>query len=162
MPSLTAVSQPTTSTSMIIRTGHAGIEVDSLDVAIARVRTLAQRVGGFVANTAVQGGDDQLRSASLEVKIPSERFDEALAGLTPIGKVESVNVNAQDVGEEYVDIAARVENAHRLEARLIDAPRESHRQAAGRACPSSASSRACARRSSATRAACASCARASP
>jgi hypothetical protein len=104
---------------MIIRNGHAGIEVDSLDVAIARVRTLAQRVGGFVANTTVQGGRDQLRSASLEVKVPAERFDEALAGLQPIGKVESVNVSAQDVGEEYVDIAARVENAHRLEARLI-------------------------------------------
>src|SRR5688500_6362683 len=119
MPPLTAVSQPSTASSMIIRTGFAGIEVDSLDAAIARVRTLAQRVGGFVANTAVQGGKDQLRSASLEVKVPSDRFDEALAGLSPIGKVESVNVNAQDVGEEYVDIAARVENAHRLEARLI-------------------------------------------
>jgi hypothetical protein len=104
---------------MVIRTGYAGIEVDSLDAAIARVRVLAQRVSGFVANTQVQSGKDQLRSASLEVKIPSDRFDEALAGLAPIGKVESVNVNAQDVGEEYVDIAARVENAHRLEARLI-------------------------------------------
>ena len=104
---------------MIIRTGYAGVEVDSLDAAIARVRQLAQRVGGFVANTEVQGGKDQLRSASLEVKIPSDRFDEALAGLAPIGKVESVNVNAQDVGEEFVDVAARVENAHRLEARLI-------------------------------------------
>jgi hypothetical protein len=105
---------------MIIRTGTAGIEVDSLDTAIARVRTLALRVNGFVANTTVQGGRDQLRSASLELKIPSERFDDALAGLSPIGKVESVNVSAEDVGEEYVDIAARVENAHRLEARIID------------------------------------------
>ena len=119
VPRAQAVAQTPTATSMIIRTGHAGIEVDSLDAAIARVRALAQRVGGFVANTAVQGGKDQLRSASLEVKIPSDRFDEALAGLSPIGKVESVNVNAEDVGEEYVDIAARVENAHRLEARLI-------------------------------------------
>jgi hypothetical protein len=105
---------------MIIRTGYAGLEVDSLDTAIERVRSLAKRVDGFVANTTVQGGKDQLRSASLEVKVPSERFDDALAGLSPIGKVESVNVNAQDVGEEYVDIAARVENAHRLENRLVD------------------------------------------
>lgn len=117
--SFKAIAQPTAASSMIIRTGYAGIEVDSLDAAIARVRALAQRVGGFVANTSVQSGRDQLRSASLEVKIPSERFDEALAGLSPIGKVESVNVSAQDVGEEYVDIAARVENAHRLEARLV-------------------------------------------
>ena len=114
----TAISQSLS--SMIIRTGYAGVEVDSLDIAITRVRALAQRVGGFVANTAVQGGKDQLRSASLEVKVPSERFDEALSGLAPIGKVESVNVTAQDVGEEYVDIAARVENSHRLEARLVN------------------------------------------
>jgi hypothetical protein len=119
MPPATAISQPTSASSMIVRTGYAGIEVDSLDTAIARVRGLAQRVGGFVANTTVQGGRDQLRSASLEVKIPAERFDEALNALAPIGKVESVNVNAEDVGEEYVDISARVENAHRLESRLI-------------------------------------------
>ena len=119
MPAAIAVAQPTAASSMIIRNGWAGIEVDSLDTAIARVRALAGRVGGFVANTTVQGGRDQLRSASIEVRVPAERFDEALAGLTPIGKVESVNVSAQDVGEEYVDITARVENAHRLEARLI-------------------------------------------
>jgi hypothetical protein len=119
MPRAIAVSTSSAS-AMIVRTGTAGIEVDSLDAAIARVRTLALRVNGYVANTTVQGGRDQLRTASLELKVPSERFDDALAGLSPIGKVESVNVSAEDVGEEYVDIAARVENAHRLEARIVD------------------------------------------
>lgn len=119
LPGNAQTTQLSAASSMIIRDGYAGIEVDSLDPAIARVRALAQRVGGYVANTSVQGGRDQLRSASLEVKVPAERFDEALSGLAPIGKVESVNVSAQDVGEEYVDINARVENAHRLEARLI-------------------------------------------
>ena len=120
MPPAAAVGAASMTAAMIIRTGTAGIEVDSLDTAIARVRTLASRVNGFIANTTVQGGRDQLRSASLELKIPSERFDDALAGLSPIGKVEAVNVNAEDVGEEYVDIAARVENAHRLEGRIIE------------------------------------------
>jgi len=54
------------------------------------------------------------------VKIPAERFDEGLAALTPIGRLESVNVTAEDVGEEFVDVRARTENARRLEARLID------------------------------------------
>jgi hypothetical protein len=106
--------------SMIIRSGNAGIEVDSLDRAIAQVRALATRVGGYVANTAVQSGRDQIHSATLELKIPATRFDEALTGLTPIGKVEGVNVSAEDVGEEYVDVNARVANAHKLEARLIE------------------------------------------
>ena len=35
-------------------------------------------------------------------------------------KLESVNVSVQDVGEEYVDIEARMANARRLEQRLVE------------------------------------------
>src|SRR6266480_4974976 len=105
--------------TMVIRTGQASIEVDSLETAVSRVRLLAGRIGGYIASTTMQTGRGQLRSASLEVKVPAERFDEALAGLAPIGKLESVNVNAEDVGEEFTDVTARVENARRLESRLI-------------------------------------------
>ena len=105
--------------SMVIRTGHSSIEVDSLERAVSQVRLLAGRIGGYIASTTMQTGRGQLRSASLEVKVPAERFDEALAGLAPIGKLESVNVNAEDVGEEFTDVTARVENARRLESRLI-------------------------------------------
>src|SRR5205814_8709606 len=62
-------------------------------------------------------GRGDLRSASLEVKIPAERFDEGLHGLTPLGKLESVNVLAEDVGEEFTDVTARMQNSRRLESR---------------------------------------------
>ncbi len=106
--------------SMVIRTGQASIEVDSLERAVAQVRLLAARVGGYVANTVMQTGRGDLRSASLEVKIPAERFDEGLNGLTQLGKLESVNVLAEDVGEEFTDVTARMQNSRRLESRLID------------------------------------------
>src|SRR5713101_396555 len=106
--------------SMVIRTGSASIKVDSLETALAAVRQLASRVGGYIANTTLQGGQGQLRSATLEVKVPAARFDEALNGLQPIGKVEAVKVSAADVGEEYVDVTARMENARRLEQRLLE------------------------------------------
>ena len=109
-----------TETNMVIRTATASVKVDSLEPAVAAVRDLAARVGGFVANTDVQTGEGQLRSATIEVKVPATRFDEALAGLKPIGKLESANVETEDVGEEYVDVTARMDNAHRLERRLID------------------------------------------
>ncbi len=107
-------------TNMVIRTATASVKVDSLEPAVAAVRELAARVGGFVANTAIQTGEGELRSATIEVKVPAIRFDEALAGLKPIGKLESANVETEDVGEEYVDVTARMDNAHRLERRLID------------------------------------------
>ena len=106
--------------NMLIRTAQASIEVDSLERALALVRTLAARIGGDIANTTVQTGRGELHSATLELRIPAERFDAAIDGLSTIGKLEAVNVRAEDVGEEFTDVSARIENARRLEARLID------------------------------------------
>ena len=108
-----------TAASMIIRTGHATIEVDSLEPAFANIQALALRVGGYVANVSMHTGRAQLRQATLEVKVPAARFDEALAGLEPVGKLEALEMSAQDVGEEYADIEARMSNARRLEERLL-------------------------------------------
>jgi hypothetical protein len=105
---------------MLIGTAQASIEVDSLERALAQVRTLAARVGGEIANTTLQTGRGELHSASLEMRIPADRFDAALDGLGAIGKLEAVNVRAEDVGEEFTDVSARIENARRLEARVID------------------------------------------
>jgi len=107
-------------TNMIIRTATASIEVDSLQPAVALLSQLATSVGGYVAGSGIETGKNQLRQAFIQLKIPAARFDEVVAGLKPIGRLESVNVDAQDVGEEFVDVTARMENARRLERRLID------------------------------------------
>ena len=101
---------------LIIRTGQAGIEVDSLETAIAELRRIVQRVGGFVADASIQSGKNQVRSATLQLKVPASRFDDLTEGLRPIGKLQFVNVAAEDVSEEFVDLTARVANARRLES----------------------------------------------
>lgn len=106
--------------AMLIRTGSATVEVDSLEPAIARVRQLAERVGGLVGNTTIRTGERQARQATLQLRVPAARFDEALQGLEPLGEVEEVNVSAEDVGEEFVDVSARLANARRLEERLME------------------------------------------
>ena len=105
---------------LIVRTGHASIQVDSLESAMAELRRLAQRVGGFVADASVQSGRNQLRSATLQLKVPASRFDELTEGLEPLGKLQFVNVAAEDVSEEFVDLTARVANGRRLEDRLVE------------------------------------------
>jgi hypothetical protein len=105
--------------AMIIRTGSASIQVDSLESGIAAIHALASSLGGYVANTSMQAGNAQVHSATIQLRLPSARFDDALAALRPIGKLESTNVNAEDVGEEYVDVSAQVANGRRLEQRLI-------------------------------------------
>lgn len=111
---------PDAGSLMVIRTANISIEVDSLEPAIAKVRHLAAQFGGYVANTDITTGKARLRNAKLELKVPANRFDESLQGVAPIGKLESVSVEAEDVGEEFVDVSARMDNARRLERRLID------------------------------------------
>src|SRR5262245_14893952 len=106
--------------SMIIRNGEVSVQVDSLEQAMAAVRALAASLGGYVGNVTTNTGRREIRTASLEMKIPSSRFDEAMSGMTPLGKVEHSSATAQDVGEEFVDVTARMENAKRLERRLVD------------------------------------------
>lgn len=118
-PPIESVGDSGSSTSMIIRTGEASIEVDSVDRAIAQVRDLARSAGGYIGNSSVSHGEDNVRAATMAVQVPEERFDRVLGGLASIGRVESASVNAQDVGEEYVDYEGRLANAHRTEAQLI-------------------------------------------
>jgi hypothetical protein len=107
-------------TRLIVRTGQASIEVDSLEPAMAELRRIVQRTGGFVADASLQSGRNQLRQATLELKVPSLRFDELTEGLQPLGRLEFVNVGAEDVSEEFVDLTARAANGRRLEDRLVE------------------------------------------
>lgn len=105
---------------LIIRTGQASIEVDSLEPSMAELRRIVQRIGGFVADASVQSGQNQIRSATLELKVPANRFDDLTEGLAPLGRLQFVNVGAEDVSEEFVDLTARAANGRRLEDRLVE------------------------------------------
>jgi Domain of unknown function (DUF4349) len=114
------LSEPDLGSRLIVRTGQAGIEVDSLEPSMAELRRVVQRVGGFVADAHIQSGRNQVRSATLQLKVPASRFDDLTEELKPIGRLQFVNVAAEDVSEEFVDLNARIANAHRLEERLIE------------------------------------------
>ncbi|HKP77100.1 MAG TPA: DUF4349 domain-containing protein [Longimicrobiaceae bacterium] len=116
---LPAPATQTVTPAMIIRTGTATVQVDKLEPAMQRVEQLARRLGGYVANSNIETGDQSVRQATLEMKLPAARWSEAVAGLQPIGKLESQQTNAEDVGEEYVDVTARMTNARRMQDRLL-------------------------------------------
>ena len=110
----------TAAQSMLIRDGSASLTVKSVDSALAALRGIARRLGGHVATEGAQGGRERLREATVVLRIPSSRFDEAVSGLRPLGRLDALHINTQDVGEEYVDLAARLANARRLETRLVE------------------------------------------
>jgi hypothetical protein len=112
-PSLPAIP------SMILRSGSASLRVDSLELAIAALTKSTVAAGGVIGNTTMSTDADNVRLATVELRIPSDHFGDAMSALRQVGTVESVNTTAQDVSEEYVDLVARRANAERLEQRLL-------------------------------------------
>ena len=92
----------------IIRKGEIGIEVSNVAAAGARVRALALELGGYI-------GDSQSgtlgQSATLTMRIPAARFEDALARLHAMdGDVLSEATSEQDVTTAVVDLEARLKN----------------------------------------------------
>jgi hypothetical protein len=106
--------------AMIVRHGEASVQVQALDPAVARIRQTASQFGGFVGNTSLVAGKEEQKTATLELRIPSGQFDAVVGALNQLGKVETVTVSAEDLSEEYVDLGARLANARRVEARLVE------------------------------------------
>lgn len=119
-PGVEALAETETPLVMMIREGNASVKVKSVDKASIEVKALVLKVGGQITNSQLQGGKNNVKSATFEAKVPAERYEEAVDGLGSIGEVEAVNTSVIDVGEEYVDVTARIENAKRLEQRLVE------------------------------------------
>lgn len=103
----------------IVKTGDITIEVPNVAAALARVRTMALQLGGYVGGSQA-GTLDQ--SATLTLRIPADKFDEAIARLHEFdGTVLSEATREEDVTSALVDLDARLKNlqASEVQYRLL-------------------------------------------
>jgi hypothetical protein len=87
----------------LVRT--ATIELSTADVGetVDRARDIALTEGGYAGREEVRA-----ESATLTLHIPSDRFDQALDGLSELGEVTSRDQTAEDVTEQVVDLDSRI------------------------------------------------------
>ncbi|HEX2221037.1 MAG TPA: DUF4349 domain-containing protein, partial [Candidatus Limnocylindria bacterium] len=62
----------------VVKTGEVTLEVGNVAEALGRVRAVAAELGGYVGGSQAGTLED---SASLTVRVPADRFDDALAQL---------------------------------------------------------------------------------
>jgi hypothetical protein len=106
-------------TRQLIRRAHIGLEVDGIDAAVERLQALAVELGGHVAAVQLTAGREQQRHASVALRIPAPRLDEAIAAVRELGRVQRLSVSTDDVTDQLTDLDARVSNARQLEERLL-------------------------------------------
>ena len=85
-----------------------------------QVQRIAIGLGGDVLSLAQSGSGDQ-RSATLQVRVPQGRFNDALRQIRDIGDVEVVssNIDGKDVTEQFVDLQARLKAKQDEEQRYL-------------------------------------------
>jgi hypothetical protein len=85
-----------------------------------RVQSIAMGMGGDVVNVAQSGQGDQ-RSAAVTVRVPKDRFNDALNQLKSIPDIEvnTAQVKGEDRTEQFVDLEARLKAKQAEEQRYV-------------------------------------------
>ena len=103
----------------IIRTAQVQLIVADLGAGVAKIVELADKMGGYVANSNVHGKSGITRRGTWKVRIPAAAYDEFLAAIEKLGEVQSLSTDAQDVTAEFYDLEARIHNKKQEETRLL-------------------------------------------
>lgn len=94
----------------MVRTSSMDLVAKSPSDSAEKIRQLAERMGGFLVSSTTNGGE-RASFASLTIRVPALRFEEARAEIRKLGlRVDGERVEAQDVTKQYVDMEARLRN----------------------------------------------------
>jgi hypothetical protein len=102
------------------------VRTSSIDLLVARpaesaekIRSLTERVGGFLVKSQTNGGQDAT-NVSLTIRVPAARFAEVGAEVRKLGlRVESEHMEAEDVTKQYVDQQAHLRNLRAQEEQYL-------------------------------------------
>lgn len=102
----------------VIKTARLALEVDSVDAAAARLLSIAEGNGGFVADSSTTQDDSSPRG-QFTLRVPAARFAATIVDIEALGKIRQRQVSAQDVTGEFVDLQARLRNLEHHERQLL-------------------------------------------
>jgi hypothetical protein len=124
----TTVTVATQDDALLIRTASLKVRTDDVRAAVQEVEELATGLQGTITSSQVSAApteDESQARATLTIRVPEERFREALRSVADLGQVLDQHENAQDVTTEVVDVDARVKSqqasVERVRALLAEA-----------------------------------------
>lgn len=107
-------------TRALILTASIAMRAPDPWAAADRAQGIATSLGGDVMSLSQSGSGEQ-RSASLTLRVPADKFNDALRALRSLADVEvlSSNVDSKDVTEQFVDLEARLRAKQAEETRYL-------------------------------------------
>lgn len=94
----------------VIRTGEVVLTSPDLDAARAEVDSVLAGLDGVVENESTSHDDEGgIRRSTLVLRVPVNRFADAMTALEAIGRTQSSSTKSDDVTTEVIDVDERVE-----------------------------------------------------
>jgi hypothetical protein len=105
--------------SKLIYNADLSMEVDDFKNAQKQVEAQVTAVKGYVLSFSDRL-DSDIVGGFFEVKVPANKLQTFIAGLEALAPLSfSRDIRAEDVGEEYVDLQARLKVKQSIEARMM-------------------------------------------
>ena len=118
--SITPSASSTGNQPMIVCTANLSIAVTDIGSAVSQITQLANDNNGFVVS-ADQTSTDKSISGVISIRVPAVQFESIMSNLRAMAvKVNSVNVSASDVTQEYTDLNSTLKNLQAAEAQLLE------------------------------------------
>ena len=115
--SLSAQTNPQTGRQLIVE-AWISLQVDAIDPLARQVEALAAQRGGWVESADILG-EGGYRSAAIHIRVPAERFNNAMEALRALGVVTDEGISSADVTDRLIDNEARMTAWRAQEERLI-------------------------------------------
>ncbi len=107
-------------TQQLIKKARITIIVDSLDQSVDAVEQIINQQKGYLLSLEETQLDNSYSrpSATVQMRVPQNLLETTLSQLAKLGTVKSRNITTEDVGEQIVDVQARLSNLRRTESNL--------------------------------------------
>lgn len=115
-----AVEKGAVAQQKIIYRATLVLDVQDFSATEKQVAAALQKYGGYVAEFREDRQSGQQRGGRWLVRVPTEQFRPFLDAAASWGVAQRREVQAEDVGEEFVDLTARLKNKQQLESRLLE------------------------------------------
>ena len=112
----------------IIYSSDVTVETTEFDETIGKISGLMEQYGGWIESSSVSGsnyyqksrGTAATRDASYTLRIPSNRFQELMDGLSGLGNIPYSHIYTENVTSQYYDAQAHLKAYQTQENRLLE------------------------------------------
>lgn len=104
----------------IIKTGSISFETDELKKTREHINKAVKEFDAYISSDSENKYTSKVEQ-TVTIRVPFAKFDDLLAKIVSgADHLDSRNINARDVTEEYVDVKTRIKTKKELEARYLE------------------------------------------